>query len=143
MGFPSSRTRRVVAAAGLLLLGVAGCGPGLYPARGKVTYADGKPLTEGMVVFESKDKEKPITARGEIQSDGSFQLSTYKPGDGALPGKYRVMVAPKSDPNAVDRGAKPPPFDPRFADFKKSGLELEVTAAGPNDFAIQVTKTGR
>jgi hypothetical protein len=108
-----------------------------------VTYPDGQPVTAGTVVFESKDSSKPVTARGDIQSDGRFRLGTHKPGDGALPGKYRVLVAPKYDPNAVDRPAKPPPFDPRFADFKTSGLEFEVTAAGPNEFPIQVKQTGR
>jgi hypothetical protein len=136
MGMASSSTRRVVAA-GLLLLGAAGCGRALYPAGGKVTYPDGKPVTEGLVVFESKGQEKAVTARGEIQSDGRFQLSTHRPGDGVPAGKYSVLVSPKSDPNAVDRRAGPPPF------VSKSGLELEVTVAGPNDFAIQVTRPGR
>ena len=143
MRFPSGPTRRIAAVALLCLLGAAGCGSGLYPVRGKVTYPDGKPVTEGMVVFESKSEEARVTARGEIQSDGSFALSTHKPGDGAPAGKYRVLVAPKNDPNAVDRPAGPPPFDPRYADFNKSKLEFEVTPAGPNEFAIQVTRPGR
>jgi hypothetical protein len=134
MGFPGSQARRAVAAAGLLLFGAAGCGPALYPAGGKVTYPDGKPVTAGMVVFESKGQDRPVTARGEIQSDGSFRLSTHRPGDGVPPGKYRALVSPKYDPNAVDRPAKAQPFVP------KSGLEFEVTAAGPNDFAIQVRR---
>src|SRR5689334_5976046 len=122
----------------LLLLGVIGCGPRLYPVRGKVTYPDGKPLTEGMVVFESQGQEKPVTARGSIRSNGSYELSTFRPGDGALAGKYRVLVAPKVDPNAVDLPSGPPPFDPRYANFDTSGLEYQVGAA-PNDFPIQVT----
>ena len=122
----------------LLLLMVVGCGPRQYPVRGKVTYPDGKPLTEGMVVFESQDQEKPVTARGGIHPDGSYELGTHKPGDGALAGRYRVLVAPKSDPNAVDRPSCPPPFDPRFASFDTSGLEYQVVA-GTNDFPILVT----
>jgi hypothetical protein len=128
----------------LLLLGVIGCGPRLYPVRGKVTYPDGKPLTEGLVVFESKGEERPVTSRGEIHPDGSYELSTSRPGDGALAGKYRVLVAPKTDPNAVDLPSRPPPFDPRYANFDTSGLEYQV-GSGPNDFPIQVSpaKTAR
>jgi hypothetical protein len=103
-----------------------------------VTYPDGKPLTEGMVVFESQGQEKPVTARGDIHPDGSYELGTHRPGDGALAGKYRVLVAPKTDPNAVDRPSGPPSFDPRFASFDTSGLEYQVVA-GANDFPIQVT----
>jgi hypothetical protein len=127
-------------AAGIVLVAAAvGCGARLYPVHGRVTYPDGKPLTEGMVVFESQSQEKPVTARGQIRGDGSYDLGTYKPGDGALPGKYRVLVAPKSDPNAVDKPNKPPPFDPRYMEFSTSRLEFEIKA-GLNEFPIKVTK---
>jgi hypothetical protein len=140
MGCLSVKPWRVVLVAGLFLLGAGGCGARLYPVRGKVTFADGKPVSEGMVVFESKSQENPITARGELRADGSYELSTYQPGDGTLPGKYRALVVPKSDPNAVDKASKPPPFAPRYTDFRTSGLEFDVTEAGPNHFPIQVDK---
>src|SRR5207237_9506822 len=124
------RARRLTAVALLLLPGALGCGPKLYPVHGRVTFPDGKPLAEGMVVFESTGAEKAVTARGDVQADGSYQLSTYKPGDGALPGKYRALVAPKTDPNAIDKPAQPPPLDPRYARFATSGLQFEVTAGG-------------
>jgi hypothetical protein len=138
----SRRKAAPLLAAALLLLGVSGCGPKLHAVRGKVSYADGTPVSEGMVVFEGRGPDNAVTARGEIQTDGGYRLGTYKPGDGALAGKYRVLVTPKSDPNAVDRPAAPPPFDARFMDFQSSGLEFEVTAAGPNDFPITVDRTG-
>jgi hypothetical protein len=138
MSFIFVKKLRASAVAGLLLLSVIGCGNKLYPVRGTVTYPDGSPVTEGLVVFEGKDQEKP--ARGEIRSDGSFKLGTFKPGDGAMPGKYRALVAPKFDPNAVDKPSKKPPFDPRFREFNTSKLEYDVTAAGPNEFTIKVTR---
>jgi hypothetical protein len=142
--FPSIPGRRCVAVVGLLLsLAAAGCGSGLYPVRGKVTFPDGTPMTEGTVVFESVDGDKPVTARGPIQSDGSYELGTHKPGDGAPPGKYRVLVAPKYDPNAVDKKpAAGPPLDPRFTAFETSGLKFEVTA-GNNDYPIQISRPGK
>jgi hypothetical protein len=130
---------RLVLLLALLLATLAGCGPSMVPVRGKVAFADGTPLTEGMVVCESKDVHA-VAVRGQIQADGSFELSTHMPGDGVMPGKYRVLVAPKYDANAVDRPARQPPFDPRFADFATSGLELEVTAAGPNELPITLAR---
>ena len=131
-------------AAMVLLFGAMGCGAKRYPVHGKVTYADGKPLTEGMVVFESQGEgqEKLITARGQIQADGSYELGTSRPGDGVLAGKYRALVAPRFDPNAIDKPSRPPPLDPRFMNFKSSGLEFEVKD-GPNDFPIVVTRPGK
>lgn len=59
------------------------------PVKGKVTYK-GKPVTKGQVVFRSADGGKD--AFGDIQPDGSFELSTDKAGDGAAKGTYKVSV---------------------------------------------------
>jgi hypothetical protein len=134
-----SRSRRVVPIV-LLLLGVAGCGR-YYPVHGTVTYADGTPVTEGLVVFERQEGGKAITARGEIQPDGSYRLSTAKSGDGVPPGKYRVLVTPKTDLNEVDK-PRPAPFDPSFTEFKTSGLEFEVKPDA-TEFPIRLTKPGK
>ncbi|MGC4005446.1 MAG: hypothetical protein QM811_20920 [Pirellulales bacterium] len=36
--------------------------------------------------------EKGKIASGQIQPDGSYELNTVKPGDGAIVGKHRVSV---------------------------------------------------
>ena len=129
-----SRMRRVLSIA-LLLFSVAGCGGGLHPVQGKVTFEDGTPLTIGMVVFESTDG-KTITARGDIQADGTYCLGTKRPGDGVPPGKYRVLIAPREDISAAapERSLT---FDKRYTDFSTSGLEYEVKV-GPNEFPIRL-----
>ena len=80
----------------LLFVGVLGCGKG-YPETaevfGHVTY-DGKPISIG------KDCECEINfwpesgrpARGEFAPDGSYRLTSFESGDGAVPGKYRVTI---------------------------------------------------
>src|SRR5207247_8275621 len=115
-------------------LGVTGCGRGLYPVHGKVTFPDGTPLPGGVVVCETKAVDKTFMARGEVQKDGTFRLGTEKPGDGARPGKYRVLVNPPVTyvPDEA-RGIRAveirgPVIDARFSDRTTSGLELEVTA---------------
>jgi hypothetical protein len=129
------------AALSLLLVAVAGCGGRLYPVRGKVTFEDGTPLSKGTVVFESIGGEKAITARGAIQPGGSYQLSTYKPGDGAPAGKYRVLVAPMVDLSSY-HPERDVDFDPRFSAFNTSGLEFDVKP-GENEFPIQVARIKR
>src|SRR5207249_2275528 len=81
-------------AALLFALGTAGCGSRMVQVTGTVTLDDGTPLTKGLVVFEGIVDGKPVMARGEVKADGTYQLSTGKPGDGALPGKYRVLINP-------------------------------------------------
>src|SRR5438552_15762597 len=120
MSFPIDRR-----ALALLLVTCAGCGKGQYPVRGKVTLDDGTPVKNAIVVFESVGAEKPVMARGDTQDDGSYQLSTTRPGDGLVPGTYRVLITPRlENPDETVKTA----FDTRYAELKTSGLEFDVKA---------------
>jgi hypothetical protein len=138
MRWSLSQSHWLLAAALALLLSVAGCGSRLYPVHGTVTLADGTPLTKGMVVFEGSDGGAAVTARGEVQPDGSYRLSTYKPSDGVPPGKYRVLVSPM-DLSDVPDERKNLPFDIKYLRPETSGLEFEVNA-GPNEFPIKLDR---
>src|SRR5581483_11393870 len=122
------RTLRL--AAPVLLVALAGCA-GKYPVRGTVTYDDGTPVTKGLVVFERTAGGPPVTARGQIQPDGHYELSTDKPGD-------RVLLNPL-DLSDVPDEQKVLPFDLKFLKFETSGLEYEVKS-GPNEYPITVTR---
>jgi hypothetical protein len=106
--------------------------------RGKVTLPDGKPAAGSQVVFESEQEGKKISARGDVRDDGSYDLSTFKPGDGVPPGKYKVQVNPPPMVNA--EGPYTLPFHAKYSSFQSSGLEFEVKSSAKNEFLIQVTK---
>jgi hypothetical protein len=79
-----------------LLVGCPSSGSGkLLPAEGKVTL-NNKPLGSGTVTFVPADGKAALSTgnpTGEIQSDGSYKLTTGgKPG--APAGKYKVTVTP-------------------------------------------------
>lgn len=121
----------VVVVAGLLVA----CGGGVdtYPVTGKVSFADGTPLTKGTVIFSSGQ----YSAKGPIQADGTYSLTSYKAGDGAALGKHTVYII------GAEEGAYPDPpkplIDSKFTLPKTSGLQCEVKSGG-NTFDIQVTK---
>jgi hypothetical protein len=79
---------------GLGLLLAWGCGddglPRRYRVYGEVTY-NGKPLPRGTVNFIPEGGEGRA-ASGPIK-EGSYDLTTLNPGDGAIPGAYRVTIA--------------------------------------------------
>lgn len=82
---------------GAALIGTSsvGCGgpaglPNMVPIRGTVSY-EGKMLTEGTVIFAPTASDGR-QARGTIQSDGSFRLTTLKQNDGAQQGEYKIVV---------------------------------------------------
>jgi len=82
------------------MLMLTGCGgadkdkPTLAKVTGKVTYK-GKPLTSGSVIFTpiaGKGGETGQTATGEVASDGTYELTTFNTGDGAILGQHTVTV---------------------------------------------------
>jgi hypothetical protein len=111
-----------------------------YLVHGMVVYPDGKPMTEGIVEFEVQGLKKAITASGDINSDGTFRLSTYVVNDGAIAGTHRVAVIANYEigTGAERPGLVPPPIlNPKFSEFKTSGLEVEVKPAA-NNIMVQV-----
>ena len=124
------------------LLLCAGCGgPTLYQVKGTVVYKDDEDvavLAGGLVHFQPEDPEVKVSVRGEIQPDGSFQMSTVHPGDGVPPGKYRVMLSPPSFRGHRD-DPRPILMDGRFQDFETSGLKITVEGS-ITDYVITVDK---
>ena len=90
--------------------GMIGCGGEDFkmvvaPVSGTVTCG-GRPVTEGVVIFVPKipagaDAMKSgKAATGNINADGTYTLTTYDEGDGALIGDHEVRVerlAPEDD----------------------------------------------
>jgi len=82
-----------LAVLGLMVLQGAGCGgprSKLVPVEGVVTL-DGQPLDRATVLFIPQKGDTP-SANGLSGPDGTFKLSTYDSGDGALPGEYKIVV---------------------------------------------------
>jgi hypothetical protein len=69
----------------------AGARAPLIPVKGKITYK-GQPLSQGVVTFEP-DSGFGRRARGKIQPDGTFVLTTDKEADGVVAGHHQVSVA--------------------------------------------------
>jgi hypothetical protein len=98
------------------------------PVAGKISYK-GKPLTQGTVTFAPEDgfgRE----ASGPIQSDGSFTLSTFKTGDGAVPGVHRVAVT-----GTGKNGKELIP--PKFRNTSSSRVEVEVKP-GQSEYVVDL-----
>lgn len=74
----------------------AGCGSGggdrkpTHKVTGKITLAGG-PVAEASVTFSPQEGQP--AAFGRTDSSGAYTLSTYSSGDGAVAGKYTVLVS--------------------------------------------------
>jgi hypothetical protein len=82
-----------------LVLPLGGCSadpnkPKLGKVHGTITYK-GKPVESGHVVFtpvQGKGGDTGQVATGEIASDGSYEMTTFNTGDGAILGQHVVTV---------------------------------------------------
>ena len=71
---------------------VVGCSnlPPTYTVSGRVAFGDGAPVDSGTIEFRSV--EHGLNARGKISPDGAYELTTFRPGDGAVAGEHQVIV---------------------------------------------------
>lgn len=127
---------------GLSLELLSGCSqqPPTYPVHGMVIYPDGKPVTRGTIEFEPVGTTKPMTASGEIRSDGTFRLGTYRLDDGAVAGEHRAaVISDYSIGTGVERPGEIPPaqLGSKFRSVKTSGLKFRVEPR-MNNFVIDV-----
>lgn len=126
---------------------LCGCGGGnqldTVVVRGTVMY-QGKPLPYGTISFQP---QAGPPAMGKIQPDGSFTLSTYGDGDGAIVGPHKVLVsataidagtAPEADASTEMRAAQSV-IPTKYSSFSTSGLTADVEAGKENQFTFELT----
>lgn len=127
---------------------IAGCGgdpslPKLGKVWGKVSL-NGKSVDSGHIVFtpiQGKGGDTGQTATGEIESDGSYTMTTFNTGDGAILGQHTVTVVltekgfempkPKAD-GTIDYKLPKKIGPSKYASVEKSPLKCTVVEAGTN-----------
>lgn len=119
-------------------LAAVGCGPRLVPVHGKAVLASGRPAAGSQVVFEGEVDGKPISARGDVREDGSFEMGTYAPGDGVPPGTYRVQINPP--PMVSAEAPLVLPFSSKYVSFHTSGIQFEVKRGQSNELNLKLEK---
>ena len=134
----TSHFKRAVTAISLGLL--AGCStePPTFPVAGIVRFTSGEPVRVGTV--ELKSIEHGIHARGQIQTDGTFSLSTFHEDDGAVAGKHNCVIVQfvMTEDVAGHRGSKLGVIDRRYSSYNTSGLVVEVLPQPENEIVIAV-----
>ncbi len=102
-------------------------------------------------VQTAREAARRIQCGNQLQTDaaGRFQLTTFDPSDGAVPGEYKVAVLkvqvsrPDRPANAPDDAPAPPPEEKsllpsKYGSGQSSGLTASVKSDGPNDFSFDL-----
>lgn len=126
----------------MFTMSALGCGdstPKVVPVRGKVTL-NGQPLSTGRVMT------LPTMGRGaggEINADGTFELTTPDFGKGAAPGVHKVAVQAYDNAGVanLETAAGKSLVPERYGNPATSGLMINVTADGENAPTLDLTGT--
>jgi hypothetical protein len=125
----------------LVLASAAGCGSGspfdYVKVNGKVTYDDGSPIPNGglRIRFAPVDPPKvenavPRPAYAKFNEKGDFDsVTSYKYGDGLIPGKHKVAIEAADGPTnklAVPKEYTSISTTPLVIDTADSPLDIKV-----------------
>jgi hypothetical protein len=129
---------------------VIGCGrlDGTVPVTGRVAFAGGRPPAECVVMFVPLGgTDGPLRAgKAVCDVDGSFEATTFRLGDGLVPGRYKALLRcvvsgsteMEQPGSAVPEGFAYPVFDV-IPESPGVRLTIDVPArlpANPTDAAI-------
>lgn len=165
------RVKFLMAMNSFILLFLAGCGggggvEGVVSAGGTVTL-DGKPVSGATVSF-APDGAAGRHATGLSDENGKFQLTTLVPGDGAVPGRYKISVSkvtvtvdnkPTSQEEGMRQikerlqkggeaailapaGKSKDELPTKYSKTESSGLFAEIQASGKNDIPLNLKSSG-
>ncbi|PQO28803.1 hypothetical protein [Blastopirellula marina] len=138
MNMPATNGALVLGIVAICLTSLVGCETPVatHPVTGKVVLANGSPAQGGIIKFRTTSEEgEMVKASGQIQPDGTFQLSTFEDGDGALAGEHEVILF--SPALGDGGGATAPEFPSKYRKYETSELKFDVKP-GKNDFVIQL-----
>lgn len=132
-------TRRFAAL--LACAALVGCGAGgaaKAPVKGKVV-ANGQPVTAGTVMFAPVGgQDNAVAVAGQIQTDGTFVMSTDRAGDGVAIGKHQVSYsAPDAEVTETTDGSDPVVKLSPYVNLVVQQPDVEVKA-GQNDMTIEL-----
>jgi hypothetical protein len=136
----------------LVVTGVVGCGggpskPARAPVSGKVVTKQGKECDGALVVFHPAAPGRSADSKpvGTTGTNGSFSLTTFEPGDGALPGDYGVTIVwPASTKSAQislsseGGGGGGDQLAGRYGDPRSPKIKISVPKEGLADLRLEV-----
>jgi len=119
--------------------------PTPVPVQGRITYGGSDWPRGGRLYFVAEPTAGALTKPGlaDFDIDGHFVVTTFQPGDGLLPGEYRVNVECWEVPPSMDSVQRPKSYLPeQFRSGATSGFKILVAAdaRGPIELNLDVPK---
>ncbi len=136
----------------LVWAAVPGCEPagsrGLVPVAGRITLDGGSWPKPGTLTFVPAEEQPPGGAAGvpsptragfaEFDVEGRFVAQTRRPGDGLMPGRYRVGVSCWLQPPDLAAAGGGPVAPEAVRDPLTSVLCADIPSGGAADLSLNV-----
>jgi hypothetical protein len=108
-----------------------------------VTFLD-KPVPNAFVTFHptANADKKAKTPFAIAKDDGSFELTTYRPGDGAPAGEYAVTVSwfKPATGTSADDGIGEELLPARYQRPESSGLKATIKEGSADPVTLKLTR---
>lgn len=118
---------------------LVGCDQGLptVPVTGQVTFNGGPPPADGTITFMPVEAKPGMPRRpgsGQFNStESGFEVTSFKPGDGLVPGRYAVNISCYTSPPTsarpetfVTNNAVPENWKPEELVIEEGSDDVEV-----------------
>ena len=121
----------------------AGCDNGMprtIPVRGQVLFDGKRPPAAGTVYFTLARDAGAGTMRpgiGDFDAEGRFSVTSFDPGDGLLPGAYKLRVECWATPPNMEGKPVKSHVPARYSDAERSGMDLSVDS-GASSYELTV-----
>lgn len=114
-----------------LLVGFAGCDNphGTVRVSGLVTVDGAPPPGNGTLTFTVVEPAEGFPNRpamAKFDTDGKYEATSFKPGDGLIPGTYKIGVECYETPPNMEGKPVKTHIDAKYMNGETSGLELIV-----------------
>jgi hypothetical protein len=120
----------------LLSACLLGCNSsGRVPIDGQVKFSDGSDVSSLAGYAVTMQQTAGESSTGEIQSDGSFTITTLRENDGVLPGAYKIAINPPL-PDDPDKPPPKPVIPSKYFDLQTSGFAADVQ---PGQGTVELT----
>jgi hypothetical protein len=109
------------------------------PVKGTVTY-NGAPAGDVRVIFTPESGRPAI---GDADSEGRYVLTTFEPGDGAVPGKHKVSISDRKRnwlPDPVTNKPPPPRFPEPYQRTETTPWTFEVKSDTENVIDLEMVE---
>ena len=107
----------------------------VHPVAGELRFEE-QPAS-GATILHPQDPSIPVRPRATVHADGTFEVTTYRPGDGAPAGRYKATIEWRRAiaGQTGDENVPPNALPATYASPQSTPVELKVEE-GENPFTL-------